>query len=84
MDRNPTTTGPGKALPPTRFRNQATGCSPCREDSAEEGAMRAARVVSCMPPKVKRAVAPAQGYDLSGRVPMEAGGKEEAGEELGE
>lgn len=68
MNRNPATTGPADAIPPTRFRNQATGCSPCVEESAEQGAMRAARVVSCMPPKAKRAIAPAQGYDLSGRA----------------
>jgi hypothetical protein len=62
MNRNPTTTGPADALPPTRFRNQATGCSPVRAISEMQGAARSARVVECMPGAVKRAVAPAQGY----------------------
>lgn len=62
MNRAPTTTGPADAIPPTRFRAQATGCSPCVEESAMQGAARAAEVVASMPAAAKRAVAPAQGY----------------------
>lgn len=62
MNRNPKTTCPADAIPPQRFRNQATGCSPARDLSAAEGAARAARVVECMPASQKRALAPAQGY----------------------
>jgi hypothetical protein len=51
-----------RAIDPKTFRDQATGTSPCRELSREEGAARAKRVVECMPAQVKRAVAPAQGY----------------------
>ncbi len=60
-----------QAIPPVRFRNQATGISPCIEEREEQGAARAARVVSCMPPATKRAIAPAQGYDLSAKAPAD-------------
>ncbi len=64
MNRNPTTTGPADVVPPTRFRNQATGISPVRSISEMQGAMRTARVVECMPGAVKKALAPAQGYPV--------------------
>jgi hypothetical protein len=81
MNRAPKTTGPGAAIPAQRFRAQATGCSPCVEESAEQGAMRASRVVAAMPAKAKAAVAPAQGYDLSGGMGTQHSEDSEDGEE---
>lgn len=62
MNRSPTTTGPAYAIPPQRFRAQATGCSPVTSVSEAQGAARAAHVVECMPGAQKKAIAPAQGY----------------------
>ncbi len=72
-----------RAIDPKTFRDQATGTSPCREESAEEGAARAARVVECMPAAVKRAVAPAQGYALGARAPAAETAADEAREHRG-
>lgn len=54
------------AVPPTRFRNQATGVSPCRETSEAQGAARTAAVVQAMPEAQRKALAPAQGYPTPG------------------
>lgn len=62
MNRNPSTTAPADAVPPVRFRSQATGCSPVRAISEAQGLARAERVLECMPGQVKKAIAPAQGY----------------------
>lgn len=51
-----------RAIPPTRFRDQATGTANTRALSEAEGQVRARHVVECMPAQAKRAVAPAQGY----------------------
>lgn len=53
-------------LTPQAFRDQATGIANTVAGSRAQGASRAARVVECMPAKVKRAVAPAQGYPTRG------------------
>ena len=54
------------AVPPTRFRAQATGCGNARSTSEVTGAARAAEVVQAMPEAQRAAVAPAQGYPLPG------------------
>lgn len=54
------------AVPPTRFRNQATGISPCRSVSEAQGAARTAEVVQGMPEAQRKALAPAQGYPTPG------------------
>lgn len=54
------------AVPPTRFRAQATGCGNARSTSEATGAVRAAEVVQAMPEAQRKALAPAQGYPTPG------------------
>jgi hypothetical protein len=55
-----------RAISAQDFRSQATGCSPCVRISREQGAARAAEAMEYASPKVKRAIAPAQGYPTQG------------------
>jgi hypothetical protein len=54
------------AVPPTRFRAQATGCGNARSTSEAQGAARAAEVVQAMPDAQRKALAPSQGYPTPG------------------
>jgi hypothetical protein len=54
------------AVPPTRFRAQATGCGNARSTSEATGAARAAEVVQAMPDAQRKALAPSQGYPTPG------------------
>lgn len=57
-----TATHQATVMPATRFRNQATGISPCREVSEMQGAARTAAVVQGMPADQRKALVSAAGY----------------------
>jgi hypothetical protein len=53
MKADPTSTFPGAFLNDAnaqRFRNQATGVSPCLSESEAQGARRSKQVIDCAPP----------------------------------
>jgi hypothetical protein len=55
-------THPARAVPPARFRDQATGIGQARSASAATGAIRNAKVSAAMPAKQRAAVPAAEGF----------------------
>ena len=51
-----------RAVPPARFRDQATGIGQACSASAATGALRNARVSAAMPPAQRAAVPAAEGF----------------------
>lgn len=62
MNNSGNNTHKARAVPPDRFRAQATGIGQSRSASEMTGAMRAAEAVEHMPPSQRRAVPAVEGY----------------------
>lgn len=69
MKPDTTSTHQQYAVPPQRFRAQATGVGNTVQMSAATGAMRADCVVGAMPAAQRAAIASSEGYPVGGGTP---------------